>query len=304
MKQILTAQILFLVAILHNAVAIQPPTGLVILSGDRSVVLHWDPNSEANLSGYKVYRSLTNGGPFVALNSTLLTTLGFCDLSVSNGLTYFYEITAVTTTSQESLPSTTLSTVPSPFPSDDAFLDYVQQANFDFFWYAANPANGLVPDRSATGSVCSIAAVGFGLTAIGIGIDHGWISRTQGVARVLATMNTFWNGPQGPATSGIIGYNGWFYHFLDMKTGVRSPNSELSSIDTTLLLAGMLYAKQYFDGTNADETSIRTLADAIFNRVDWNFMARGTNMVSMGWFPESGFLSGNWIGYNEGMIIY
>ena len=158
MKQILTAQILFLVAILHTAVAIQPPTGLVILSGDRSVVLHWDPNSEANLSGYRVYRSLTNGGPFVALNSTLLTTLGSCDLSVSNGLTYFYEITAVTTTSQESLPSTTLSTVPSPFASDDAFLDYVQQANFDYFWYAANPANGLVPDRSATGSVCSIAA--------------------------------------------------------------------------------------------------------------------------------------------------
>src|SRR6266436_1229922 len=206
MKQVLIAQILFLVAILHTAVAIQPPTGLVILSGDRSVVLHWDPNSEANLSGYKVYRSLTNGGPFIALNSTLLTSLGFCDLSVSlnNGQTYFYQVTAVNTSAQESLPSTTASAVPNPFASDDAFLDYVQQANFDYFWYTANPANGLIPDRSATGSACSIAAVGFGLTAIGIGIDHGWISRTQAVARVLTTLNTFLQGPQGTNAFGII----------------------------------------------------------------------------------------------------
>ena len=172
----------------------------------------------------------------------------------------------MTTTSQESLPSATVSTVPNLFASNDAFLDYIQQANFDYFWYSANPANGLVPDRmvnSSTPSACSIAAVGFGLTAIGIGIDHGWISRTQGVARVLTTLNTFAQGPQGPGTSGTIGYQGWFYHFLDMNTALRASNSELSSIDTTLLLAGILYAKQYFNGTNADETSIRTMADAI-----------------------------------------
>jgi hypothetical protein len=305
MKRTLIIQFLFLVASFHTAVAIQPPTGLVILSGDRSVILHWDPNSEANLSGYKVYRSLTNGGPFVALNSTLLTSLGFCDLSVTNGLTYFYQITAVNTSAQESLPSTTLSTVPNPFASDDAFLDYVQQANFDYFWYTANPANGLIPDRSATGSACSIAAVGFGLTAIGIGIDHGWISRTQGVARVLTTLNTFLQGPQGTNTAGIIGYKGWFYHFLDMNTALRAPSSELSSIDTALLLSGILYSKQYFNDTNADETSIRTMADAIFNGVDWNWMARGTNAVAMGWQPTSGFTGyGNWVGYDEGMIIY
>jgi hypothetical protein len=81
---------------------------------------------------------------------------------------------------------------------------------FFYFWYAANPTNGLVPDRSAPGSACSIAAVGFGLTAIGIAADHGWITRTQAVTRVLATLNTFWQGPQGPATTGVIGYNGWF----------------------------------------------------------------------------------------------
>jgi hypothetical protein len=309
MKRILIFQILLLAAIFQTAFAIQPPTGVVILSGDKSVILHWDPNSDANLAGYKVYRSSTSGGPFVAQGS-VLTTPGFCDLSVGvvNGHTNFYQVTALTTTSQESLPSATVSTVPNLFASNDAFLDYIQEANFDYFWYSANPANGLVPDRmvnSSTPSACSIAAVGFGLTAIGIGIDHGWISRTQGVARVLATLNTFAQGPQGPGASGTIGYNGWFYHFLDMNTALRTSNSELSSIDTTLLLAGILYAKQYFNGTNADETSIRTAADAIFNGVNWTFMAQGTNKVAMGWQPTSGFTTfGNWVGYDEGMLIY
>jgi hypothetical protein len=307
MKRILIFQIFFLAATFHTALAIAPPTGLVIISGDKSVVLHWDPNTDTNLSGYNVYRSLSSGGPFVKKNTSVLTTLGFCDLTVSDGVTYYYQITAVTTTSQNSLPSVTLSTVPNAFASNDAFLDYVQQANFDYFWYAANPTNGLVPDRmvnSSAPSACSIAAVGFGLTAIGIGVDHGWITRTQAVARVLTTLNTFLSGFQGPGTSGVIGYNGWFYHFLDMNTALRASGSELSSIDTTLLLSGILYSKQYFNGTNSDETSIRTMADAIFNRVDWNWMARGTDAVSMGWFPSGSFIAGNWIGYDEGMILY
>ena len=129
MKRILIFQIFFLAATFDTALAIAPPTGLVIISGDKSVILHWDPNTDTNLSGYNVYRSLSSGGSFVKKNTSVLTTLGFCDLTVSDGVTYYYQITAVTTTSQNSLPSVTLSTVPNPFASDDAFLDYVQQAN-------------------------------------------------------------------------------------------------------------------------------------------------------------------------------
>jgi hypothetical protein len=287
----------------HPVLAINPPAGLVSRAGDLSIVLHWDKSSDANLSGYRVYRSLTNTGPFTLQNSTLLASPGFCDFNVNNGQTNFYYVTAVSASSQESLPSATLSAFPHAFASDDEFLEYVQQVHFDYFWYLANPNNGLVPDRTATGSACSIAAVGFGLTAIGIGIDHGWISRPQGVARVLTTLGTFLNKPQGPGTSGVIGYNGWFYHFLDMNTALRS-GAELSSIDTALLLGGILHTRQYFDATNSDETSIRTMADAIFNRVDWNWMAQGTNVISMGWFPTSGFLADNWVGYNEGMLLY
>jgi hypothetical protein len=304
MKRILALQILLSAATIDTAIAIQAPTGLVISSGDKSVILHWDPNPETNVAGYDVYRSPSSGGPFVSVTN-LTTALGFCDLSVSDGQAYYYQVTAVTTGSQASPPSATLSAVPEPFPSDDAFMDYVQQANFDYFWYWANPANGLVPDRIPAGSPCSIAAVGFGLTAIGIGIDHGWISRSQGVARVQATLNTFLQGPQGTNVSGDIGYNGWFYHFLDMNAATRASGSELSSIDTALLLGGILYAKQYFNGTNSDETGIRTMADTIFNRVDWSWMARGSNAVAMGWQPGTGFTGyGNWVGYDEGMILY
>ncbi len=308
MKRYSALQILLLAVAFDAAAQVAAPTNAVILSGDRSAILHWDPDASPNVSGYNVYRSVSSGGPFVKQNTGLLTTLGFCDLNVSDGQTYYYQVTAVNTTSQTSPPSATVSTVPNPFPNDDAFLDYLQQANFGYFWYTANPNNGLVPDRmvnSTSPSACSIAAVGFGLTAIGIGIDHGWITRTQGVARVLTTLNTFVNGPQGSGSSGTIGYQGWFYHFLDLNTATRVSGSELSSIDTTLLLGGVLYAKQYFNGTNANETSIRAMADTIFNRVNWTFMSQGTNAVAMGWQPTTGFSGyGNWIGYDEGMLLY
>jgi len=281
------------------------PVGLVSRAGDRSVVLHWDNTLEPGLSAYNVYCSLTKGGPFVLLNTTgPLTSAGYCRLGkgVINGQTNFYQITAITRNSQETAPSLTVAATPHEFADDNEFLDYVQQVNFDYFWYLADPKNGLVPDRTMPGAACSIAAVGFGLTSIAIAIDHGWITREQGTERVLATLQTFLNSAQGTNTSGLIGYRGWFYHFLNMKSAARA-GGELSSIDTGLLLAGILDAKQYFNHTNTEEKAIRSAADAIFSRVDWQWMSRGTNLLSMGWFPDSGFIGSQWIGYNEAMIL-
>ena len=103
----------------------------------------------------------------------------------------------------------------------EALLDTLQHTAFNFFWNEANPANGLVKDRNTAGSVSSIASTGFGLSAIAIGIDHGWITRSQGRSRVLTTLATFRNGPQGSAASGTIGFLGLFYHWLDMTTATR-----------------------------------------------------------------------------------
>jgi hypothetical protein len=191
---------------------------------------------------------------------------------------------------------------PSAAMSDSAFLDLVQRASFDFFWKEANPSNGLIKDRSASGAPCSIASVGFGLSAICAAIDHGWISREAGQQRILTTLKTFWEKPQGREPQGNIGYKGFFYHFLDMNTALRTWDSELSSIDTALLLAGIIDAKQYFSGADSLDGVVRFLADSIYYRADWQWMRNFQPGIAMEWTPERGF-RGWWSGYNEAMIM-
>ena len=192
----------------------------------------------------------------------------------------------------------------------EAVLDSVQYRAFRYMWLEANAANGMIRDRSQSGSPCSIAAVGFGLSAICVGIDHAWITRAEGAARVLTTLQTFWTKPQGTATTGNIGYRGFFYHFLFMDTALRrwDWNTELSSIDSALLLAGILDCKAYFTGADATETQIRSLADQIYQRVEWDWMLNpGNGAIRHGWQPNGGdgtFLPYDWIGYNEAMIVY
>ena len=186
-----------------------------------------------------------------------------------------------------------------------ALLDTLQHTGFNYFWNEANASNGLIKDRSTSTSPCSIASVGFGLSAICIASDHGWITRTQARSRVLTTLQTFWNGPQGPAISGTIGYRGLYYHWLDMSTATRTWDSELSTIDTALLFAGIIDARQYFDQNNGTENQIRALADSITWRADWEFMRNLNAGILMGWKPDTGFTGyGQWIGYNEAMIMY
>lgn len=187
---------------------------------------------------------------------------------------------------------------------DDPFLDTLQVQTFAYFWDLANPVNGLVPDRAPTPSFASVAAVGFGLTAYPIGVERGYIARGEARQRVFTTLRFLWEAPQGPEPAGTIGYRGFYYHFLDMGSGARFEQTELSTIDTALLLAGILVCREYFDGADPDETAIRELADSIYGRVDWGWAQRDPPGVSMAWRPESGFSSHDWRGYNEAMILY
>lgn len=279
------------------------PGGLVAYAGDRSVNVHWDRSLDTSVTGYDLYGAPAEMGPFNLL-TTKLQSPGFADLQVVNDQPRFYRVRSVTAAGEESADSGIVSAEPRVFRSDDEFLECVQRACFGYFWYEANPTNGLVRDRSTFTSPCSIAAVGFGLSAITVGIDHGWITRDQGRSRVRLTLQTFWDKPQGSGANGVIGYRGWFYHFLDMRTAARTWTCELSSVDTALLLAGVLHARQYFDGPEPEEVAIRSLADALFGRVDWDWMRNGQDSLSMGWTPEAGFLSSRWIGYNEAMLLY
>jgi hypothetical protein len=186
---------------------------------------------------------------------------------------------------------------------NDAFLDTLQRRTFDWFWETTNPRNGLTPDRWPTKSFSSVAAVGFALTAYPIGVERGYVTRAQAAERTLATLRFFWEAPQGPQPAGVAGHNGFFYHFLDMETGRRFQTVELSTIDTTLLMAGVLLCQQYFGGQSAEEGAIRAYADSLYRRVDWQWFQTKPPLVSMGWHPEKGFIDYYWFGYDEAQIL-
>ncbi len=197
-------------------------------------------------------------------------------------------------------------------PAFDARLADLHRRTFNSFWDTSDAKTGLAPDNWPKPDFCSVAAVGFALTAYCIGSKSGYVSREDAAQRTVVTLRTFWSGPQGPDKAGVMGYKGFFYHFLHMDTGLRFKNCELSSIDTCLFLGGALTAAGYFDGNSVVENEIRQLAMDIYARVDWTFMARDNGLVSMGWQPETGLrdhdvrglINRSWDRYNEGMIVY
>lgn len=187
---------------------------------------------------------------------------------------------------------------------DDPLLDDLEERTFRWFWDLADPGTGLIPDRNPTPSFSSVAAVGFGLTAYVVGAERGWVTREQARDRVRHVLEFLWNAPEGPQPKGVTSYKGFFYHFLDMKTGHRFETVELSTIDTTLLLAGALTCQSYFDRNDPAEAAIRDLVEKLYARVDWQWAQVRPPAVSHGWEPESGFIISDWKGYNEAMILY
>lgn len=194
--------------------------------------------------------------------------------------------------------------VPAPPPSANPLIDNLQERAFLYFWDTTNPVTGLALDRWPTPSFSSIAAVGFALTAYPIGVVNGWVTREQARKRTLATMEFFAIAPMGPEPTGNSGYKGFFYHFLGITKGQRFARAELSTIDTALLLGGILFAQSWFDGDHPEEQRIRALADQIYGAVDWTWITPRAPFLSMGWRPESGFIASDWNIYNEGMLMY
>jgi hypothetical protein len=188
------------------------------------------------------------------------------------------------------------STQQAPPPlTDDEFLDQIQRAIFLFFWEQAGASTGQVKDRAlAAGNdsrtVSSIAATGFGLAAFCIGHKRGYGDAAQIQKRVITTLTFLLTQTN---------VNGFFYHFIDMNSGARAWNCEVSSIDTSILLCGVLTCRQYFQNAQ-----IQSLASQIYNRVNWPWMLNGGSAFSMGWTPENGFIQARWDTYCELMMIY
>jgi len=187
--------------------------------------------------------------------------------------------------------------------SDDALLDRLQRAAFSYFLQTCHPDTGLIADTTRDGAPASIAVVGFALACYPVAVERGWMTAADAMARAVTTMRFLWHSPQGEHGD-ATGYKGFFYHFLDRQTGRRVWQSELSPVDTTFLLAGILTASAYFTAEFPDAVEIRELADALYRRIDWRWMQNGDGTVWQGWKPDTGYLHYGWEGYSEALLMY
>ena len=193
-------------------------------------------------------------------------------------------------------------------PEYEAMLDSIQEKTFLFFLHEHHPEWGIVKDRTADWAPSSIAASGFGLPCFAIGVERNWMTREQAAQVTLNMLKFYADSPQSTHTN-AAGYKGFFYHFHTMDNGTRAWDCELSSVDTGLLMMGIIFARNYYDQKNATERQIRSLATKLLDRIDWEFMkmpdeGQYAHTLSMGWYPEKGLHHMGWSGYNEALFLY
>jgi len=193
-------------------------------------------------------------------------------------------------------------------PEQEKLIDSIQYYSYKYFIEEINPENGLVRDRSTAESPASMAAVGFAIPSWAVGVEHGWLARDAAAAKTLRLLEFLMNSEQSTHPD-ATGYKGFYYHFITMDAGKRVWKCELSSVDTALLLAGIRFGVQYFNGDNETEKRIRVLGDSLTYRVDWEFMQLSPtsiheNNISMAWYPEKGLQEWGWRGYNEALILF
>jgi hypothetical protein len=191
-----------------------------------------------------------------------------------------------------------------PQGTDQQMLDSLLRETFEYFLKETDPVTGLITDKTQPGAPSSIAVVGMALSAYIIGVEKKYMSGADAARRIHKILHFFYHSHQGTEPD-ASGYKGFYYHFLDMHTGQRSWNCELSTIDTALLMAGVLSVANYFSGPAKAEREIRHWADALYRRVDWQWALDGGDTISHGWNPESGFLPYRWEdNYSEALILY
>jgi hypothetical protein len=186
----------------------------------------------------------------------------------------------------------------------DPFLDSLQLRTIRYFLDTTPFSTGMATDRYPTPSPASIASVGFALTVFPVAVERGVITRGEAAQRTANTLRHFVALPQRETTDSTAGYRGFFYHWLRLSDNHREWNCELSSIDTGLMMAGVLFAMSYFDGPSVLEAEIRQRADSLYRRVDWKWFSEGREGIAFAWDPREGFTKESWYGYNEAMIMY
>jgi hypothetical protein len=188
-------------------------------------------------------------------------------------------------------------------PHDLKLLLVIQRESFEYFRKQTSSTTGLVADKSRPGWPASIAATGMGLACYPAAVERGYLGREEAAQRTLTLLRFLRSSSQGPERDSS-GYHGFYYHFLDMETGRRAFQCELSTVDTAFLLAGVLVAAAYFEQDSQAEVELRQLADELYRRVDWPWALNGKASLVHGWLPESGFLPYRWEGFDESLLLY
>jgi hypothetical protein len=191
----------------------------------------------------------------------------------------------------------------SPSNPETRRLQHLQKHAFEYFLHEANPENGLIRDKNAAGWPASIAATGLALATYPVAVERGLMSAQAALERTLTTLRFLRASPQGNEVD-ASGYRGFYYHFLDMHSGRRAWDCELSSVDSAFLLAGVLTAAEYFANDSAPQREVREHAQFLYERVDWSWMQDGLETLGHGWKPESGFMKYRWEGYDEALLLY
>ena len=191
---------------------------------------------------------------------------------------------------------------------DEKMLDSIQYKTFLFFLNEHHPEKGIVKDRTAKWAPASIASTGFGIPSLAVGVERKWMTREQAAKITLNILRFFMNSRQSADTN-VTGYKGFYYHFLKMGSGTREWKCELSTIDTGILMMGIIFARNYYNLDNEVENQIRSLAATLLGRIDWDFVrmpdsGKFASTISMGWTPEKGLHDYGWSGYNEGLFLY
>lgn len=191
---------------------------------------------------------------------------------------------------------------------DEAMLDSIQHKTFLYFLNEIDKERGIIKDRAQEWAPASIAATGFGIPSFAIAAERNWISREQAVDETYKVLNFFSNSDQSESIK-TTGYQGFYYHFLELENGTREWNCELSTIDTGILMMGVIFARNYYNQDTTKEKEIRLLADKLLGRLNWNFFmlpedAKHPNTITMAWSPEKGILDWGWHGYTEALFLY
>ena len=278
---------------------VSTPTGIAAKGYERHIDITWNQNPESDITQYKIYRY--DGGIYKYIGSSPEDILIYSDFLDSSGVTKKYKVSAVNASNIESGLSNEAAASTYKM-TDDQLLTMLQEATFRFFWDYAHPVSGLARERLGSGDVCAIGGSGFGVMAIIVGIERGFITRDQGVQRMLKILNFLSNADR---------FRGAYPHWMNGKTGKVIPFSQYDDggdlVETSYMMQGLLTAREYFNKSNSDETQIRNLITNIWEGVDWDWYKKEQYSFTLYWHWS---LDYGWImnfpihGYNEAMIVY